>query len=480
LNLELFESGGNDYAEEIDDLRTKRLSPLGSTRTLEYFIREYLEERAELEGENYDDYYFYINEEGKVIKDLEKAMDVLKPVLKWEPQKFYWDFQKMGDGEIASIALSKEQTDTCLNILPGGLGSLNKMWRNLGNILLYLSMGYSIEVIADKLIKNHGVTLKSGLPGVKNVVAKFIIDNFGGIQNAYAMTVDKVVSSLDGNFEDNVIHEAYKHYFESSKYTKYSDFNQINYLKLVYDGKMPREMVQSLHIPLETIRKYIRVFIRENFPYLELTDKFHEKQIISLFRKYILAPIFLQSFIDNEIPIMEIADLFPGMGKAYPRKAMKSIYRMLPGAIELGCTLSQMNAMLSERPFADQEDFENSLSGVDDIEGLMKAYVSGEIDGISLFEQYEIARLAPKIQTYYKMGLPPSFIIKMIPHFATEADLISWTKKVFKLTRPYSSISPEEFFLLNTWDEADFLRQWSVRLTPIISYLGRNYYLSNI
>ncbi|MHA1455608.1 MAG: hypothetical protein ACTSR5_06425 [Promethearchaeota archaeon] len=295
------------------------------------------------------------------------------------------------------------------------------------------------------------------------------------------MTVDKIVSSLDGKFEDEVIHEVYKHYFESSRNTKYSDFNQIKYLKLIYDGIMPPKMVSFLHLPDHSIRKYIRVFIRENFPYLELTDKFHEKQITSLFRKYILAPIFLQLYIDNDIPINDIAGLFPGMGKSYPSNAMKSIYGMPSPAIKLGCTLSQMNAMLSERPFADQEDFENSLSGVEDIGELMGTYVARHLDGISLFEQYEIARLAPKVQRYYKMGLPSSFIIKMIPHFATEADLISWTRKVFKFgDRTHFPISPEEFFLLNTWDEADFLRMCSVRLTPMISYLGKDYYFSNI
>jgi len=459
-------------AEDIDNLRTVKLNPLGNTKTLEHFMREYLEEAAEFYGQSFDDYYSYINKEGKVTKDLGKAIDILRPVLKWEPQKFYWDFDKMGAGEKRSISLSWQHTDTCLNILPGGVGRLDKMWQNLGNILLYLSMGYSIEVIAEKLMKNQGVTHRGGLPGVKTAVGKFIRENFGGIKNAYAMTVDKVVSNLDGNFEDEVIYEAYKYYFDSRD-TEYSDFNKIKFLELAIGGKLENEMISYLHMNINSISKWVTKYIKEDFPYLTGWLSF---------RKYILAPIFLQLYIDNDISINDIADLYPGMGEDYPSNVMKSIYKMPPPVIRKGCRLSQMNARLSERSFATLVDFKSSLNDIKPwvISEMIKTYVARPINDFSFFEQYKIARLAPKIQRYYKMGLPPSFIIKVMPHFVTEADLLSWTKKVFKLTRPYSSISPEEFFLLNTWDEADFLREWSVRLTPMISFKGKDYYFSNI
>ncbi|MHA1376717.1 MAG: hypothetical protein ACTSR7_20745 [Promethearchaeota archaeon] len=55
----------------------------------------------------------------------------------------------------------------------------------------------------------------------------------------------------------------------------------------------------------------------------------------------------------------------------------------------------------------------------------MKAYISRRINNISLFAQYEIARLGPKVQNFYKIGFSSSQIIKIIPHFVSEAELIS-------------------------------------------------------
>ena len=144
--------------------------------------------------------------------------------------------------------------------------------------------------------------------------------------------------------------------------------------------------------------------------------------------------------------------------------------------ISMGSKLSQMNEKLVERPYTTSEDFESSFSwDVRTIRRAMSAYVSKPQSGISLYKQYEIARLGPKVQNFYKMGLPSSIIIKILPHFSTEVELISWSRDVFGFEG-----NPEEFFKTNTWGEMEFLREWSVRLTPLISYRGITRVLKNI
>jgi len=66
-------------------------------------------------------------------------------------------------------------------------------------------------------------------------------------------------------------------------------------------------------------------------------------------------------------------------------------------------------------------------------------------------------------------------IIKEIPRFKSEAELISWTREVFNFRT-----SPGRFFKSHTWNKNNFIRMGSVRLTPRISFLGKDYYLSNI
>jgi len=433
-------------ANNIEELRSKKNTPQGDTKTFSYYIRDYLEGLARLDGKTFEEYFSYTNSKGKVKKHLGKAMALLKPILKWEPQTFYWDINKMRDGEIKRIELSRTLTDSNLNIDKGGGGGTSKMWNNLDNILVYMSMGYSIKTIAEKLINSHGFTSPGGLSKVVNELYAFLRNLFGTMKNAQAMTIDKVISELEKIFDDKTIWESYKDYF-GSRVTQYADFDQTKFLKLTLEGKTPLEMVPSLRMPYKAILKWISKYTDEMFQYLpDIFTSLSSNKDWLAFWQYMLAPIFINYFVDKGIALSGISQHMDGFSKYYPLHVIHNVYGMPATIISMASKLSEMNEKLVERPYATPEDFESSLSwSTKTIRRAMGAYVSKRQSGVSLYKQYEIARLGPKVQNFYKMGLPSSFIIKILPHFSSEVELISWSRNVFGFEG-----NPEEFFKTNT------------------------------
>lgn len=166
------------------------------------------------------------------------------------------------------------------------------------------------------------------------------------------------------------------------------------------------------------------------------TDYIEELRFEDLLH-YFVAPIALEYLLGSSMTLEQISRQFKtpsrpnGVGVAFIRNSITSVYKLDVDIIKIAGNLQKMSNLITKMDFESANAFSRRLGFTsfskrsDTLRNYMRYYIQGKEPEMTLFDQYKVAILEPKVQSYFKLNTPLDTICSFLPHFDTVDELLA-------------------------------------------------------